>query len=54
MNIELPYYLNIFGFNIHPHVFFDYLAIFVGYRLYKFLKTPQKILKEMLLVFFYL
>lgn len=39
--MTFPYYINIFGLHIHPHIFFEYLAMFVGYRVYKLTKTRQ-------------
>ncbi len=35
MELTFPVYINFFGIPIHPHVLFEYLAIFVGYRVYK-------------------
>ncbi len=41
--MTFPYYINLFGLQIHPHVLFEYLAIFVGYRVYKMTRKRLEI-----------
>ncbi len=43
MDITFPYYINFFGIPIHPHTLFEYLAIFVGYRVYKITRKRPEI-----------
>ncbi len=38
--MTFPYYFNIFGLNLHPHVVFEYLSIFVGFQIY--MRTRKK------------
>ncbi len=43
MDFDFPFYINFFGMQIHPHVLFEYLAFFVGYQVYKNMRTRPEI-----------
>ncbi len=43
MDFDFPFYINFFGLQIHPHVLFEYLAFFVGYQVYKKMRTRPEI-----------
>ncbi len=43
MELTFPFYINFFGIPIHPHVLFEYLAVFVGYRVYKVTRKRPEI-----------
>ncbi len=43
MNFDFPYYINFFELKIHPHILFEYLSVFVGYRIYKKIRIRPEI-----------
>ncbi len=43
MDITFPYYINFFGLPIHAHMFFEYLAFFIGYRVYSMTRNKKEL-----------
>lgn len=39
--MSFPYYFSLFGFNIHPHFLFEFVAYFIGYRIFSYLKYKE-------------
>lgn len=44
--MTFPVYIEIGSLSIHPHLFFETLSYFIGFRLYLYMRNPQRIPKD--------
>lgn len=44
--MTFPVFINLFGFHIHPHLFFESLSYFIGFRIYLWFRVKERLPKK--------